>query len=78
MLSPDSTCGVTVNFSVKDTSTGTGDFLGIPPIDETVDGLASQIFIAGVTPGDIDILVSAGGADSGTAGDRLITLNDEI
>ncbi|MEN8231369.1 MAG: invasin domain 3-containing protein, partial [Thermodesulfobacteriota bacterium] len=71
--------GAIVNFSVNTTtSTGTGAFLGIPPSDDTAGGLASSTFTAGVVPGDIDVVVSSGGADSGTNGNGLITLIQEI
>ncbi len=70
--------GAVVNFSVNTTtSTGTGDFQ-FPSSDETVGGIASRTFTAGVTFGDIDVVVSSGGADSGTDGDGLITLIQEI
>jgi hypothetical protein len=70
--------GAVVNFSVNTTtSTGTGDFQ-FPSSDETVGGIASRTFTAGVTFGDIDVVVSSGGANSGTDGDGLITLIQEI
>ncbi len=74
--------GATVNFSIKNTSTGTGNFVEIPPSDQTAGGVATVNFRAGTTPGAIDIRASSGGVDSDDIdpayGNGLITLISEF
>jgi adhesin/invasin len=75
--------GAVVNFSVDTTNSGgTGEFLQFPASDETVGGLASQVFTAGEIPGGIEIQVSSGGVvyssvDDNTPGVPLINLTTE-
>jgi hypothetical protein len=77
----------TVNFSIKNTSTGGGTLVnattGFPPATgETVGGVATATFIAGTTVGTLNIRASSGGVDSDdvdpTYGDGLITLIPEF
>ena len=74
--------GTSVDFSLKTTSTGSGDFVQIPPTAQTTGGVATVTFKAGATPGPIDIRTSSGGVDSDdsvlTNGDGLITLITEL
>ncbi|MEN8231872.1 MAG: invasin domain 3-containing protein [Thermodesulfobacteriota bacterium] len=74
-----------VNFSLKNTSEGSGSFVEIPPTDNTVNGVATVTFKAGTdtgADGSIDIRASSGGVDSddivATYGDSLITLITEF
>ena len=77
----------TVNFSIKNTSTGGGTLVnantGLPPAtDQTVGGAATVNFIAGTTVGAVNIRASSGGVDSDDAdpayGDGMITLIPEF
>jgi len=74
--------GATVNFFIKNTSTGTGSFVEIPATDQTTSGVAAVTFRAGNTPGAVNIRASSGGVDSDDAdpayGDGLITLIPEF